>query len=106
MRDIQLTQEYTTSVDDSKMRALVQTMLTHEARGSDRDALYVEIEGWDHHAELKPRLSERFQTLNNVLTLFEQEMKAQGLWDQVTMVITSDFGRTLTPNSGGGSDHA
>ena len=32
-------------------------------------------------------------------------MKARDLWDHVTTVITSDFGRTLTANSGRGSDH-
>ena len=29
-----------------------------------------------------------------------------GVWDQVTLVSLSDFGRTLVPNTGGGSDHA
>ena len=33
-------------------------------------------------------------------------MKAQGYWDTVSLVITSDFGRTLTANSGNGTDHA
>lgn len=32
-------------------------------------------------------------------------MKAANLWGNVTIVITSDFGRTLTANSKGGSDH-
>ena len=32
-------------------------------------------------------------------------MVAQELWRNVTLVITSDFGRTMTVNSGGGSDH-
>lgn len=33
-------------------------------------------------------------------------MNTQGVWDDVSLVITSDFGRTLTANSGDGSDHA
>ncbi len=33
-------------------------------------------------------------------------MKAVGLWKNVTLIQTSDFARTLTPNSGIGTDHA
>lgn len=40
------------------------------------------------------------------MTTFYDEMKARGYWDSVTLIITSDFARTLTANSGEGSDHA
>ncbi len=33
-------------------------------------------------------------------------MKMAGLWNNVTVVQTSDFARTLNPNSGDGTDHA
>ena len=49
-----------------------------------------------------------FYSMTNVdkaLGLFEAEMKAQDLWDAVTVVTVSDFGRTLTFN-GLGTDHA
>jgi uncharacterized protein (DUF1501 family) len=55
---------------------------------------------------LKPSLSAEFQRLHEALTLFEREMKEQGPWKQVTLVVTSGFVRTLTANSGEGSDHA
>ena len=45
--------------------------------------------------------------LNAVLTAFVDKMKAQqNAWQDVTLVLTSDFARTLTADSGGGSDHA
>ena len=43
--------------------------------------------------------------MNEALSAFADEMKSQEMWDVVTTVVTSDFGRTLSPNSGGGSDH-
>lgn len=55
---------------------------------------------------MKSNLSTKFIDLNIVLTSFVAEMKAQGIWNDVALVITSDFGRTLTANSGDGSDHA
>jgi uncharacterized protein (DUF1501 family) len=106
LQDVELTQDYSGGAYNGKIEALAQAILTHEARGSDRDVLYLELGGWDHHADMKNLLSRGFQNLNSALTLLEQEMKAQGLWDQIAVVVTSDFGRTLTPNSGSGSDHA
>jgi Protein of unknown function (DUF1501) len=44
--------------------------------------------------------------LNQALTAFTDEIKAQGLWNKVTIVLTSEISRTLTANSGKGSDHA
>lgn len=55
---------------------------------------------------LKTELSLHFNDLNEALTYFKDEMTAQGYWDGVSLVVTSDFGRTLTANSGDGSDHA
>mmetsp|Transcript_3880 Transcript_3880/g.6488 ORF Transcript_3880/g.6488 Transcript_3880/m.6488 type:complete len:142 (+) Transcript_3880:51-476(+) len=55
---------------------------------------------------MKARLKTNFIQLNTALTTFKKEMEAQGLWDSVAVVITSDFGRSLTANSGLGSDHA
>merc|ERR1712127_655615 len=44
--------------------------------------------------------------MDNGLKDFTAEMKAQGLWDSVTLVAVSEFGRTLTENTSNGSDHA
>ena len=54
---------------------------------------------------VKDGLSQNFAELNKALTYFRNEMVAQRLWTNVTLVVTSDFGRTLTANSGDGSDH-
>lgn len=39
-------------------------------------------------------------------TAFAEEMKAKETWESVTVIQTSDFARTLNPNTGRGSDHA
>ncbi len=48
----------------------------------------------------------RFIEINEGLEAFATEMKHMGLWNSVTMIQASDFARTLTPNSGLGTDHA
>ena len=43
--------------------------------------------------------------LDSSLEVFYEELKEQGLWDNVTIITVSDFARTLTSN-GLGTDHA
>ena len=40
----------------------------------------------------------QMQRVDAALGAFEKEMKAQGLWDSVSVLTISDFGRTLTSN--------
>ena len=40
------------------------------------------------------------EQLNNGLEAFVTEMKNQGMWDKITIVGVSEFGRTLSENSG------
>ncbi len=44
--------------------------------------------------------------MNEGFEAFAGEMKNMGLWSNVTVIQTSDFARTLNPNSGDGTDHA
>merc|ERR1719272_253301 len=43
--------------------------------------------------------------MNTAIEQFVEELKAQKLWNNVTIVCVSDFGRTLATNSQG-TDHA
>ena len=51
-------------------------------------------------ADLSLLLSEA----NAALQCFINDMKLQGIWEDVTIVSASEFGRTLTSN-GAGTDH-
>lgn len=108
MENVKLTQDYdgVGGGYNSMIRTLNNIILTHKDRGSDRDVLFVDLGGWDHHQEMKTNLADGFQNLNTALTLFVKEMQAQNIWNNVTLVVTSEFGRTLTANSNDGSDHA
>lgn len=65
-------------------------------RGVDRDVVFLRVGFWDHHEALKANLADEFRKLNRGLEAFESEMKANGIWENVTLVISSDFARTLT----------
>lgn len=90
-------------------RRLQQVSLVMKKRnelGHDRQFFYVDDQGWDTHAEQNEALPAKMRGLNDCITAFTNEMKAQGIWDDVVFVMASDFGRTLGSNAGSGTDHA
>ncbi len=94
------------NVDIQRKLQLVAKMIgSHECRGSDRDVYHVQHRQYDHHSNLHFSLHYKLEELDSAIKSFVEEMKNQNLWDDVTIVITSDFGRTLTMNTNGGTDH-
>ena len=43
--------------------------------------------------------------MNDTFSVFSEELNAIDMWDDVTTIEVSDFGRTLSPNSGKDTDH-
>merc|ERR1712157_449256 len=57
------------------------------------------------HSNMKDNLAAKFKETDDALRAFVLELRAQGVWEQVVLYTSSEFGRTLASN-GGGSDHA
>jgi uncharacterized protein (DUF1501 family) len=89
-----------------RLRTISKLMQTRENRKADRDFFYVDWGGWDHHANMKYEMNNRLPEVNDGLQGFVNQIKADGLWDNVTIVVLSEFARTITPNNNAGSDHA
>lgn len=62
-------------------------------RSVNRDFLAVEMDGYDQHFSLKDGLNPLFSELNDALAGFRLALIQAGLWDRVTIVLTSEFGR-------------
>ncbi|CAJ1378092.1 unnamed protein product [Effrenium voratum] len=88
-----------------QLKQVARLISARVERKAERDVFFVEIGGWDTHSSVATELNDRFAELNLALTSFVAEMKAQGIFDSTTLVTHSDFARTLTPNSGEGTDH-
>lgn len=69
---------------------------------SERDVALVELGGFDTHSTCGSDdctvFSSRMQQINGGMEAFKEEMVALGMWDSVTLVAISDFGRTITSN--------
>lgn len=62
--------------------------------------------GWDTHAwqgTVRGRLAKKFHQLDSVLDNFRQDMGAA--WQQTTVLVVTEFGRTVAVNGTSGSDH-
>ena len=54
------------------------------------------------HADVENKLEILFTELNDAFHAFSEEMKALNVWNNVTVIQTSDFARTLNPNGSDG----
>lgn len=71
--------------------------------GTERAGFFVNKGGWDSHNVAD--ISDKVADVDASLDAFVKEMKHQGHWEDTTVVVLSEFGRTLTGNSQG-TDHA
>jgi len=88
-----------------KWSTIAKVIQKKDLRNIDRDIFFTELGSWDHHNEMKDGLRKELRALNHGLRLFVEQAKSDGFWDDVAIVISSDFGRTFTPNSNDGTDH-
>ncbi len=88
-----------------QMEAVAKMMKTKDSRGAERDVFYVEKDGFDTHFDQINKFGRLLPSVNAGIDEFKRAMVAEGLWDCVTIVMVSEFGRTLSGNTGGGSDH-
>lgn len=75
----------------------------------DRQIFYVERGGYDTHQNQLIVQSNNHAEVSQAVRSFYDEMVVQGIADDVTIFMMSDFGRTMNPagvGNGVGSDHA
>jgi uncharacterized protein (DUF1501 family) len=88
---------------------LFQVAKLIEARGvtgARRQIFFVQLGGFDTHNNQLQRQQALFAELAPALKAFYDATVALGVSSQVTTFTLSDFGRTLQPAAGGGTDHA
>ena len=87
----------------NRFRNAARVVRSREALEHERAAFFLEIGGFDTHGNLDS-LPGKLTEIDDAVAAFADEMKAQGIFEDVAIVTMSDFGRTLTWN-GAGTDH-
>lgn len=92
------------------LRSLASVLPVFKSMGYKRQVFFVNWGGFDTHTGQRGTgamtQDSQLDTLARALAAFDQANRAAGLNLDVTTFMMSDFGRTLRPASGGGSDHA
>ena len=92
---------------EMEFRAAAQFIKSRSLRKVDREVYFVRQPGFDMHGggglEKLPKM---LTQANDAIDRFITEMKSQGIWENTVILMASDFGRSITPNSNGGTDHA
>lgn len=71
----------------------------------DTQVGYMRIGGFDTHSDQKADLNELLLRLNSALSVFVSSMQSKNLWNNLIIVISSEFGRTNRENGSDGTDH-
>jgi uncharacterized protein (DUF1501 family) len=89
---------------DSLTQGLVQAALLIR-EGLPAQSYSITHSGFDSHGSQKTMQSTRFAELNNALSRFFAVMNGHERQNDVFVLITSEFGRQMTANRNGGTDH-
>lgn len=95
-----------TGYNDYGLGASLQFAAQLLADGTGVRVVHVSMDGdFDTHEGHSWKHSELMQELDTNLAAFHNDLDARGLGDDVMVMTTSEFGRTLNENSSGGLDH-
>lgn len=89
----------------SNLAMIARIAAANGALGTKRQVFFVQLGGWDHHADVLTKQQSMLPIISQALNFFWSALSEVGLQNNVTLFTASDFGRTLTSN-GNGSDHA
>jgi uncharacterized protein (DUF1501 family) len=93
-----------------RLRALASVLPVFRAQGFKRQVFLVSWGQFDTHANQRgsdPTTQDtQFIALAKALAAFDETNRANGMDMAVVTLMMSDFGRTVRPGSGGGSEHA
>ncbi len=72
---------------------------------TDTSVYYVSLGSFDTHINQEAQQKRLFQELNDALSAFATDLKSNGKWNEVLVATFSEFGRRVSQNASGGTDH-
>lgn len=88
------------------LKQIVKLIQIRDLRNVNQDVFGCELAGFDTHFDTKTELANLYGGLNEPLWYLREALmsSALNLWDDVVVVLTSEFGRTITLNGSSGTD--
>lgn len=88
-----------------KLRTIAKLIQSNNIVDMERGFFTAKTGGFDTHSAQAGRLPGMLRDVDGVIADFVSEMKRQGNWDKVVLVMRSEFGRTHKDNGMRGTDH-
>ncbi len=95
----------TTSIG-AQLQQVARLVQVSSQMGMRRQIFFCSLGGFDTHTNQLTDQNNLYGQLGPALAVFHQTMQSLPQGSQVTTFTESDFGRTLQPNTNGGTDHA
>ncbi|MCX8098802.1 MAG: DUF1501 domain-containing protein [Casimicrobiaceae bacterium] len=89
----------------TQLQQVAKMIASRSSFGLKRQIFFVSLGGFDTHANQATTHEALLTQLDDALRAFYDATVALGVADQVTTFTLSDFGRTLKPAAGAGTDH-
>ena len=89
-----------------QLQTVARIIKVRSTLGLSRQIFYCNIDGFDTHGGQLAIQQSLLQQLSRAVLAFYQATQELGVDQNVTTFTASEFGRTLTPNGSGGTDHA
>jgi len=90
----------------TQLQTVARIIKVRSALGLSRQIFYCNIDGFDTHGGQLAIQANLLRQLSQAVAAFYQATQELGVDQNVTTFTASEFGRTLTPNGSGGTDHA
>ena len=91
-----------TDTVSKQLRVVANIIAARRLTESERDVFFVKYSGWDTHGSIGDHA--KWDVVEAGLSRFVSELKSLGVWDNVTITMGSEFGRSISAN-GAGTDH-
>lgn len=89
----------------SRLGRGLQTISQLIAGGMTTRVYYLSHGGFDTHASQSGSHARLLQELDEAVTAFVDDLKVQGNYERVSLMTFSEFGRRVSENASGGTDH-
>ena len=73
--------------------------------GFDTKLFFTGFGGWDNHSNEIAAMSNRQGRLDHAIGMFKEHCEEMGVWDDMLVLVVSEFGRRIFENGSDGTDH-
>lgn len=90
---------------DNELGKSLKTVASLILSDTDTAVYYVSIGSFDTHINQEAQQKRLFGQISGAIDVFVKDMKANGKWNDVLVATFSEFGRRVSQNASGGTDH-